>query len=466
MSLSAQVGRSTEKYLFDRIVAGGYPPKNYRVEYEFVSDNSIQVILTVARGLMGFFSSGKTLINEIMGNEKAFKAELQKFLEKSFPQYNIYLSDIITMSNQTAIFTISYYPRAELPPDMIRKILSYLPPEEIERISKVFPGQEGAAEDQYLWHMMVMNNFWRNYPLLEEIPLGSVMWKELYQELDAFRRAGIPLAFDNKMFKLAVMNDFMELVLIMLQDSLIDPNDQTDDSPLSLAVSGNKLAITEILLKDPRVDVDPLSLLQTVINQENPIMARLISRYIEPNMVALSMAIYGGDQERFEQLLGEIDPNGDWTSPVISAVMANRPDFLRRLLQSPQVDPSLQNDTLLLSAILKGYPEIVRLLLQDPRVNPAVLNNTPVLLAAKNQTPEVLQLLLSDPRVNPLQDFPSIMNLALQTWNEAEKTTENLGRTKATFKVLISDPRIKQAVQELSFLERTTYSMLGHPGNT
>jgi ankyrin repeat protein len=467
MNLSSQIVDHSYEYLNNVIVVKGYPLKNYRLEYDYLSDNSIQVEISVSRGFMGLFSSGRTLINNVLENEDEFKFDMSRYLEQQFPNYNFYITDIITISNQNVVFKISYYPRAELPPDMIRKILSYLPPDQIERI---YPGKD----DPYLWYMMVVNNF----PFIEEVPVNLVNWKRLYHEIDHLRKHEVPIIFNDDLLKLAADYDLTELVKILLLDPNIDPNNGQSYTPLKIAVSRNNIGVTELLLNDPRVVVDPEELLSIVLKENYSIMAKLISRMINPSITALNLAIYGGDFEYFQQLLPKFDPSSNDNETLLIATLANQPRVLERLLEDPRVnpsaqnngaiaiaarkgfleiarillrdprvDPSAQNNGIIITAVDNGNPELVHLILQDDRVNPSVNNNLPLLIAAKRHYADVIRVLLSDRRVNPVTVLYRIIDLIIRTWDESSKSADDRESIRNTFNVLLSDPRLRNDLQ-------------------
>ncbi len=73
---------------------------------------------------------------------------------------------------------------------------------------------------------------------------------------------------------------------------------------------------------------------------------------------------------------------------------------VRKLLQNPQVDPSVKRNVSLGMACSYGYVEIVKLLLEDPRVDLENVDGDRIInLAAHNGYHKVVELLLSNQRI-------------------------------------------------------------------
>lgn len=337
MDLSVRVSNLVKMYLNQLIIKQKYPLSNYRIESNRVTDNSINVSLEVNRGFLGLFFSGRTLVNDIMENEVNFKSALDSFLHKEMPTYDFYIDDLATVSNYRATFKVEYYPSVRIPPDMLRKIFSYLHPSEVERITSGIPGQENYLSDPYIWYMFVTNS----YPMFKDYPLQGINWIQLYHELDTLNKEGIPIIFDTNLLNIAIIRGLDQLVKI--------------------------------------------------------------------------------------------------------------------LLTYPGVDPSSFDNQSIVNAVSYGHTDILRLLLQDTRVDPTVRNNIVIKTAVMNLEPEVVQILLQDPRIDPLEDFPNILNTALTLRNlyGDRVTPEITMKTKDTFLVLRSDPRILQAINQMPINQRT-----------
>lgn len=440
MSLVSNLGRSVEKYLLNQIAAARYPLKNYRIFYEPVSDNSLQVKLNVARGISGLFVS-RTALHDILDNLEKFKFDLLHYLERRSPEYNIYLEDPVSL-NQTLVFTITYYPKVELPPDIIKKILSYLHPEEAQRtaLSKEY---QRAFEDQYIWYMFVMNTYGPYYRFLREVPLDSVNWRQLYQEIERLKRSGTPMVFDNFLFKEAISQNAIELVKIMLMDPSIDPMDVGDTSPndspylrvpIKLAAERNHLVILKMLLDDPRVDpnVGDSIALRVSLAQGAPEAAAMLLAHPKVKTTAriLVSAILGNDYDLFEKVLSRVDPSEFDNLAVILASEKGRIEMVNRLLQDPRVDPSAQGNLPLRLASQEGRLNVIDRLLQDPRVNPADHGNATLIIAAHNGHVNVVNRLLQDPRVDPAAQGNAALLVAAQ-----QNHPEVIAR-------LLQDPRV------------------------
>lgn len=412
MSLVSDLGSSIERYLLEQIDATGYPARDYRVSYERVTDNSLQVTLSVARGLFGLFTS-RPLPRDILDDLEIFEVGLLNYLQRAFPEYNIYLGHPVFV-NQSLIFTVNYYPKVELPPDLIKKILSYLAPEEAQRIAQALPPMyQEAFKDQYIWYMFVMNTYGPYYRFLEEIPLSSVNWRQLYQEIEKLRQSRTPMIFNNFLFKEAIRQNAIELVKVMLMDPSIDPMDVGDSPPenpylrvpIKLAAERNHVVILKMLLDDPRVDpaVGENAALKSALSHSKAEAAEILlsNPKVTPEAGSLAYAIIGNEYDLFEKILPQVDPSDLDNQAVIVASEKGRIEMLNRLLQDPRVDPSAKGNAALTEAARNGHLDVVNRLLQDPRVNPAAQGNRTLIIAANGGHLDVINRLLEDPRVDP-----------------------------------------------------------------
>lgn len=86
--------------------------------------------------------------------------------------------------------------------------------------------------------------------------------------------------------------------------------------------------------------------------------------------------------------------------------------LVRKLLQNPEVDPSVNNNHAIGEASANGHLEVVKLLLEDPRVDPTDQENYAIVAASAMGHWKVVQLLLSDPRVDPTDQVEGAMREA------------------------------------------------------
>jgi ankyrin repeat protein len=459
MDLSDIIGNSIEHYLLDLIYESRYPLENYRVEYEHISDNSIQVTLSVAQGIFALFKS-RNFLHDIRFNLNEFQDNLLEYLREQFREYDIYLDSLVDI-NQTIVLTISYYPKVELPPDVIQRILSFLPSKEVQRISRALPGYQNILENEYIWYQFVMNTYGPYYKLFKEIPLNVVNWKELYQELEKLRSSEkTPMIFNKFLFNEAIRQNAIELVKIMLKDPLIDPNDPSESPhdnpylrlPLKLAAERNNIAIVQMLLADPRVDPsigDNISLGAAIFHKFYPVVEMLLKDpRIKPNHRNLIVAIRAGYQEVFDEILPYIDPSYDNNDAIIAAAQFGNLRALDRLLDHPLVNPADQNNLALILASAKGNLDIVKRLLQDPRVDPSDQQNTALISASSEGHADVVSELLRDPRVDPLDQYFSALGTALEA------------RQYDVLRILVANPVVQAAIPTMPLVLRNAIRLL------
>jgi ankyrin repeat protein len=121
------------------------------------------------------------------------------------------------------------------------------------------------------------------------------------------------------------------------------------------------------------------------------------------------------------------------------AVEEDNIPLIRRLLDRPDVDPSVNDQYALGSACKHGNTELVRLLLADPRVDPrvnpfqdgnTVFIEAPLTDACENGHTEVVRLLLADSRIDPSEDEQVALRSACAK-----------GQTEIV-RILLTDPRV------------------------
>ena len=118
---------------------------------------------------------------------------------------------------------------------------------------------------------------------------------------------------------------------------------------------------------------------------------------------AIQVASDNGHLEVVRLLLADprVDPSADDNWAIRQASENDHLEVVRLLLADPRVDPSVDDNWVIRQASENGQTEIVRLLLADPRVDPSDKDNWAIRRASENGQTEVVRLLLADPRVDP-----------------------------------------------------------------
>jgi len=92
-------------------------------------------------------------------------------------------------------------------------------------------------------------------------------------------------------------------------------------------------------------------------------------------------------------------------------------------LEKNWVDPSDENNEAIILAVLNERTEIVKILLQDKRVDPSAGGNYPIAIAADRGYTEIVKMLLNDKRVDwrVVQNKPLVQKLLSENNNDIEK---------------------------------------------
>ncbi|KAI8900833.1 ankyrin repeat-containing domain protein [Globomyces pollinis-pini] len=143
----------------------------------------------------------------------------------------------------------------------------------------------------------------------------------------------------------------------------------------------------------------------------------------------LTVAVYYGNLEVVKTLIA--DPRVVLNEGLLTkAFRLKKKDYTVFKLLLLHLDPSFNDNSPFRFAARRGNTEICKILLGDPRVDPTVKNNCAVRQAAAGGYVECVQFLLTDPRIDPTE----LNNLALR---QARKN----GHTKVV-EILLADERV------------------------
>jgi ankyrin repeat protein len=181
----------------------------------------------------------------------------------------------------------------------------------------------------------------------------------------------------------------------------VNPSDDDNNSIVCASMNGH-IHVVEELLKDPRVDpgYDGNWALRKSIKKGNVMMVNLLlnDKRIVPDIETMKDVIENDCVEVMREMLKNKKVNLKGVLQL--AVIKERLEIIKLLLDDPRVDPSDNSDTCIQYASESGNFEIVWLLLSDPRVNPGANNNYAIKCANKNGHTKIVDLLSSDPRVD------------------------------------------------------------------
>ena len=167
---------------------------------------------------------------------------------------------------------------------------------------------------------------------------------------------------DNNAIRIAIENNYSEIVKLLLEDGRADPN--YHDSSIRWAASKGYTEVIRLILED-----------------------------------------------------GRVNPVDDDNYPLNIAAEFGRIEVVKLYLKDGRADPGNGDNFALTKAAEKGHVEVVKLLLKDPRVKPDE-NNGALQLASRHGYIEVVKVLLQDPRVVNNPSFKNALKYSIEGASE------------------------------------------------
>lgn len=144
------------------------------------------------------------------------------------------------------------------------------------------------------------------------------------------------------------------------------------------------------------------------------------------------------DKRVRDKLVKERDSGHDQGGCILGAVIRNRIEIVKMLLEDGTINPAFSDNRCLRTACMKGHTEIVEMLLQDNRVDPCVPENMAIQIAVKNGHEKIVKMLLADKRVDPSENDNTALRMAAGA------------RNREIFNMLLADERVQvKAVERL-----------------
>ena len=160
---------------------------------------------------------------------------------------------------------------------------------------------------------------------------------------------------------------------------IININD-LGNSPLTIALKRKNYELINFLINDSRVDL-------TSYNNE---FFDLCCRKNEIDLIKRLLKDYN------------IDPSYPDNRHVRRACLGNKLELLNILLEDLRVSFNYDHKCRTFPLVCHhGYIEIIKRLLQDPRIDPSLDDNEAIKYAYEADKQDIVDLLLKDPRVNP-----------------------------------------------------------------
>lgn len=234
-----------------------------------------------------------------------------------------------------------------------------------------------------------------------------------------------PTVNDNKPIVSACENDHAKVVERLLQDSRVDPN-VSNDLPLREACSNGHLEVVRLLFSNKKVQ---------------PMMGwnYWVGRVIEQGYLDIA-------EWMFQDARISTVPYNDIPNECMkNACMNNKIAQVKRMLQDPRVDPTINDNLPLRKAVNHGNHKVTELLLQDPRVDPSSISEDLLFNPCYYWWPRTLDALLNDPRINPsVNDFNPILTAFKRRHNKADNCEKHIQIVNR----LLRDPRVDPSLDD------------------
>ena len=179
----------------------------------------------------------------------------------------------------------------------------------------------------------------------------------------------------------AVYETQVDSVRVLLQDPRVDLNAHNSQAFLS-AVRSRNTEVMDMFLADPRFNVAA-----------------------DDNTIIRGMARTTNDLDLFKRILKmpNVDPSAQYNDALMGAVMNNKADVVKILLQDQRVLNGPNLNTALEWAARLDNAKMIRVLLPYDRIDPMSFDRMEMLMTVSTKGPEVLKPFLESPRVNPAE---------------------------------------------------------------
>ncbi len=231
-----------------------------------------------------------------------------------------------------------------------------------------------------------------------------------------------PSENNNAAIKYAVKHNMPKVVANLLQNPEVDPT-VDNNFPIKHAAREGYHNIFKQLLLDYRVTIRPKDLLPLALNHAKIVKYLLKYQKVNPNDDGgyIMLTICGDGRI---DILDVVIHNAALTTATIytglmAAIRMQQFYIIELLLDHPNSDPNIHNGSLLMEAISaddyqnNNYVQVINLLLDDERTNGGICRNECIIVASARGLLSVVNKLLLDTRVNPAdRDNSSIQEAA------------------------------------------------------
>jgi len=223
---------------------------------------------------------------------------------------------------------------------------------------------------------------------------------------------GFDLAADNnRALSTAISNGRTSIVQMLLADSRTDPNYDFYEMLYDACYYGHvTVTIVEMLLSDPRVDVDLAERICAVIRSQVSHLSRCASSMYDSLKIASSrghcsiVKLLLQDERIVKRTCYTVHP--DVQIAFNAACSSGEIEVVKLYLNHNMVDPGASQNCAIISVCdspsyssIENLTEVAKILMADPRVDPSDLSNKALDCANRTRKKQIVELLLTDQRV-------------------------------------------------------------------
>ena len=162
----------------------------------------------------------------------------------------------------------------------------------------------------------------------------------------------------------------LDIVEYLLNNTDADPDYlESDGTAADTAASHGHIDVVNLMLKNPRARINKFTLYSAVYGNR-PDLVRILLKdgRARADPAVMRHAIQQGYNEIFDLLLSDKNIHPESDDFIESAVVWNRPEMVKKLLQDGRDDPAKDENLALRTAEHKDYYEISDILMADERV--------------------------------------------------------------------------------------------------
>jgi hypothetical protein len=252
-------------------------------------------------------------------------------------------------------------------------------------------------------HIVDKDNF---FNMSNKLPLNYVYMPISKFMRDIFERSSAL----KKVYSDAIIWANVETCIRMIKD--LEINDTVISDSILNIVNTDKVEVLEELLKLEIVSKYCITTINLALDKAaelgNVNMLRILLEYPDsdpmwnyPNTNPLTGAIIADKAEAVRVLLQSNKIKPDVGDCIMKSVTLNRLTILKYLLEDSRFNPAVNNNSALITAVKYVNKDIVIVLLENPNIDPSSQDNEAIVIAGKIFDIDILAALLANPKVDP-----------------------------------------------------------------